>query len=168
MGLDKYNKTPCGFCFVSYYTRSDAEHCVKYLNGTVLDDRAIRVDHDWGFVEGRQWGRGRSGGQVRDEFRVDYDPGRGGFGKVVQKEIVQQQQQIMASGGSGSGAGIDSLASPLDGRGDPKRRRTEFGGGARQRGFVSGGSGGANNNSSRPANDNPRFRGERDKDEDED
>lgn len=82
MGLDKFNKTPCGFCFVIYYLRGDAESCVKYLNGTVLDDRAIRVDHDWGFVEGRQWGRGRSGGQVRDEFRVDYDPGRGGFGKV--------------------------------------------------------------------------------------
>jgi len=29
-----------------------------------LDDRPIRVDFDWGFQEGRQWGRGRSGGQV--------------------------------------------------------------------------------------------------------
>ncbi len=38
---------------------------MRYLNGTVLDERTVRVDHDWGFVEGRQWGRGRSGGQVR-------------------------------------------------------------------------------------------------------
>lgn len=30
----------------------------------MLDDRSIRVDFDWGFEEGRQWGRGRSGGQV--------------------------------------------------------------------------------------------------------
>jgi hypothetical protein len=30
----------------------------------MLDDRPIRVDFDWGFEEGRQWGRGRSGGQV--------------------------------------------------------------------------------------------------------
>ena len=49
---------------LSFNSRKAAEACVKYLNGTVLDDRAVRVDHDWGFVEGRQWGRGRSGGQV--------------------------------------------------------------------------------------------------------
>ena len=64
MGLDKNNNTPCGFCFVIYYTREESERCVKYINGTVLDDRIVRVDHDWGFQEGRQWGRGRSGGQV--------------------------------------------------------------------------------------------------------
>lgn len=30
MGLDKYKKTPCGFCFVEYYTRADAENCLRY------------------------------------------------------------------------------------------------------------------------------------------
>ena len=65
MGLDRLKKTPCGFCFVEYYTRAEAERCVKYMTATVLDERIIRVDHDWGFVEGRQWGRGKSGGQVR-------------------------------------------------------------------------------------------------------
>ncbi|KAH6763824.1 CAP-binding protein 20 [Perilla frutescens var. frutescens] len=74
MGLDKNSKTPCGFCFVMYYSRDDAEDCVKYISGTILDDRPIRVDFDWGFQDGRQWGRGRSGGQVRDEYRTDYDP----------------------------------------------------------------------------------------------
>ncbi|OAE20130.1 hypothetical protein AXG93_3818s1280 [Marchantia polymorpha subsp. ruderalis] len=74
MGLDKNTKTPCGFCFVKYYTRDDADDSVKYISGTILDDRPIRVDFDWGFQEGRQWGRGRSGGQVRDEYRTDYDP----------------------------------------------------------------------------------------------
>ncbi|PHU24997.1 Nuclear cap-binding protein subunit 2 [Capsicum chinense] len=63
MGLDKNSKTPCGFCFVMYYSRDDAEDSVKYISGTILDDRPIRVDFDWGFQEGRQWGRGRSGGQ---------------------------------------------------------------------------------------------------------
>lgn len=29
MGLDKHTMTPCGFCFVVYYTREDAEDCVK-------------------------------------------------------------------------------------------------------------------------------------------
>ncbi|XP_020692220.1 nuclear cap-binding protein subunit 2-like, partial [Dendrobium catenatum] len=59
MFLDKNNK---------YYSREDAEDAVKYISGTILDDRSIRVDFDWGFEEGRQWGRGRSGGQVRDEY----------------------------------------------------------------------------------------------------
>jgi nuclear cap-binding protein subunit 2 len=81
MGLDKTNKTPCkdifclcysfnlffrlgGFCFVEYYTRGDAEQAMRYINQTRLDDRIIRTDWDAGFVDGRQYGRGRSGGQV--------------------------------------------------------------------------------------------------------
>ncbi len=64
MGLDKQKHTPCGFCFVIYYTRGDAANAVKYVNGSLLDERPIRVDFDWGFQEGRQFGRGRSGGQV--------------------------------------------------------------------------------------------------------
>ena len=64
MGLDKFKKTPCGFCFVEYYTREDAEKSMMYVNGTRLDDRIIRTDWDAGFVEGRQYGRGKSGGQV--------------------------------------------------------------------------------------------------------
>ncbi|KAF3338576.1 nuclear cap-binding protein subunit 2-like protein [Carex littledalei] len=100
MGLDKNSKTPCGFCFVSFYSREDAEDAVKYISGTMLDDRPIRVDFDWGFEEGRQWGRGRSGGQVRDEYRTDYDPGRGGYGKMVQKELEQQRQLVDYGGGS--------------------------------------------------------------------
>ncbi|XP_042429607.1 nuclear cap-binding protein subunit 2-like [Zingiber officinale] len=94
MGLDKNTKTPCGFSFVLYYSREDAEDAVKYISGTMLDDRPIRVDFDWGFEEGRQWGRGRSGGQVRDEYRTDYDPGRGGYGKMVQRELEAQRELV--------------------------------------------------------------------------
>lgn len=54
--------------FVRYYSREDTEDAVKYISGTILDDRPIRVDFDWGFQDGRQWGRGRSGGQVH--FRI--------------------------------------------------------------------------------------------------
>ncbi|XP_059630977.1 nuclear cap-binding protein subunit 2-like [Cornus florida] len=100
MGLDKNTKTPCGFCFVLYYSREDAEDSVKYISGTILDDRHIRVDFDWGFQEGRQWGRGRSGGQVRDEYRTDYDPGRGGYGKLVQRELEAQRQLVDYGAGS--------------------------------------------------------------------
>ncbi|KAK8943876.1 Nuclear cap-binding protein subunit 2 [Platanthera guangdongensis] len=141
MGLDKNTKTPCGFCFVLYYSREDAEDAVKYISGTILDDRPIRVDFDWGFEEGRQWGRGRSGGQVRDEYRstdADYhwiqreleerqavpavevetipaweveameaEGGlrspwirRGGYGKLIQKELEEQRHLVEYGGGS--------------------------------------------------------------------
>lgn len=74
MGLDKNKKTPCGFCFVVYYARKDAEDAVKYLSGTRVDERPIRVDFDWGFVEGRQFGRGRGGGQVCDSNSIFSEP----------------------------------------------------------------------------------------------
>ena len=66
-----------------YYSRADAENAMRYINGTRLDDRIIRTDWEGkcdgiylfsdlgaldfyrkaGFQEGRQYGRGRSGGQ---------------------------------------------------------------------------------------------------------
>ncbi|PIO52534.1 hypothetical protein TELCIR_26160, partial [Teladorsagia circumcincta] len=64
-----------------YYTRDEAENAVRFLNRTTLDGRLIRVDFDAGFVEGRQYGRGKHGGQVRDEYRDSFDRGRGGYGK---------------------------------------------------------------------------------------
>ncbi|KAJ1929094.1 nuclear cap binding complex subunit [Linderina macrospora] len=86
MGLDRHQKTPCGFCFVEYYTHESALECMKYVNGTKLDDRVIRTDLDPGFKEGRQFGRGKSGGQVRDEYRQEYDEGRGGWGHIKAKQ----------------------------------------------------------------------------------
>lgn len=56
MGLDRYHKTPCGFCFVEYYTHQDTLDCLKYVGGTKLDERIIRTDLDPGFEEGRQYG----------------------------------------------------------------------------------------------------------------
>merc|ERR1712112_343220 len=83
MRLDKFKRTPCGFCFVEYYAREDAENAMRYINGT-------RMDWDAGFIEGRQYGRGKSGGQVRDEYRTDFDSGRGGYGKIVQQKLDVQ------------------------------------------------------------------------------
>jgi hypothetical protein len=37
---------------------------MKYVSGTKLDERIIRCDLDLGYKEGRQFGRGKSGGQV--------------------------------------------------------------------------------------------------------
>ncbi|KAK3682719.1 hypothetical protein B0T22DRAFT_444895 [Podospora appendiculata] len=93
MGLDRFNKTPCGFCFVEYYTHQDALDCMKYIGGTKLDERIIRTDLDPGFEEGRQYGRGKSGGQVRDEYREDYDEGRGGLGRAIQSERLRETER---------------------------------------------------------------------------
>jgi len=93
MGLNRDTKTPCGFCFVEFVSHCDAESCVSFVNGSRLDDRIIRTDWDSGFVEGRQFGRGRSGGQVRDEYRTDYDAGRGGFGKQVENMAKRRHPQ---------------------------------------------------------------------------
>ncbi|KAI7903122.1 uncharacterized protein BX663DRAFT_509628 [Cokeromyces recurvatus] len=93
MGLDRNQKTPCGFCFVEYYHRSDALDCMKYINGTKLDERVIRCDLDPGFREGRQFGRGKSGGQVRDEYRTEYDVGRGGWGHRIRMQLEQERER---------------------------------------------------------------------------
>ncbi|KAL7626220.1 nuclear cap binding complex subunit [Parahypoxylon ruwenzoriense] len=93
MGLDRFNKTPCGFCFVEYYTHQDALDCMKYIGGTKLDERIIRTDLDSGFEEGRQYGRGKSGGQVRDEYRDDYDEGRGGLGRAIRADRDREAQK---------------------------------------------------------------------------
>lgn len=71
MGLDRFKHTPCGFCFVIYNNPEDAVNAVKYLSKTKLDERVIKIDLDSGFTNGRQFGRGASGGQVRDEIRYD-------------------------------------------------------------------------------------------------
>ncbi|KHO00681.1 nuclear cap binding protein subunit 2 [Metarhizium album ARSEF 1941] len=92
MGLDRFQKTPCGFCFVEYYTHQDALDCMKYIGGTKLDERIIRTDLDSGFEEGRQYGRGKSGGQVRDEYREDFDEGRGGIGRALQREYDEEDR----------------------------------------------------------------------------
>lgn len=78
MGLNRESKRPCGFCFVEYFDRESAENAINYVSGTHLDSRRVRADWDRGFEEGRQYGRGRTGGQVRDEHRDYFDPGRGG------------------------------------------------------------------------------------------
>ena len=92
MGLDRLKKTPCGFCFVEYDQRSHALAAVAHLSGTKLDGNLIRVELDAGFADGRQYGRGASGGQVRHDRKEQrkrsryesedgtMDGGRGGGG----------------------------------------------------------------------------------------
>lgn len=81
---------------------------MRYINGTKLDERVIRCDLDLGYKEGRQFGRGKSGGQVRDEHRQDYDAGRGGWGAQAQRAEMErrreEQEQRYADAQDGPGA----------------------------------------------------------------
>jgi len=97
MGEDRFHHTPCGFCFVEYANREDALSAVSNLSSTKLDGRIIRVELDAGFQSGRQYGRGKSGGQVRDDKRKGrIDPERNNKRQRTQNwtppETVQQEQ----------------------------------------------------------------------------
>lgn len=87
MGLDRFKFTPCGFCFVIYETVQEARNALKYLSGTKLDEKVLTIDMDPGFEDGRQFGRGKSGGQVSDEMRFEFDAARGGFGIPLEERI---------------------------------------------------------------------------------
>ncbi|GAA5826448.1 hypothetical protein JCM11251_002374 [Rhodosporidiobolus azoricus] len=93
MGLDRNLKTPCGFCFVEFFQHEHAVASLRYVSGTKLDERIIRADLDPGYLENRQYGRGKSGGQVRDEYREDWDAGRGGWGHLKAREQIEAERQ---------------------------------------------------------------------------
>jgi len=67
MGLNQVRKTPCGFCFIEYYSRASAMTAINFLHNTLLDSKELTVNSDPGMSEGRQYGRGISGYQRRDE-----------------------------------------------------------------------------------------------------
>lgn len=52
------------FICIYHYNKLWVVKFCRYINGTRLDDRIIRCDWDAGFIEGRQYGRGKTGGQV--------------------------------------------------------------------------------------------------------
>ena len=76
MGLNRFTKSPCGFAFIEYLDKESAQTAKKTLMGTIVDGKEIRVDIDLGFEEGRQYGRGKTGCQRRDEMRRNFDPDR--------------------------------------------------------------------------------------------
>ena len=45
--------------------------------------QVIKVQRDWGWTPGRQFGRAANGGQIRDLFRKGYNPHRGGWVQCV-------------------------------------------------------------------------------------
>ncbi|EDR29251.1 nuclear cap-binding protein subunit, putative [Entamoeba dispar SAW760] len=66
MGVNHSNE-PCGFCFVEFNKRNDAALAMKALDRTQVFGQYIRIDWDYGFVEGRQYGRGDGGEQKQTQ-----------------------------------------------------------------------------------------------------
>jgi len=79
--------------FVRFFHHSAALSSLRYISGTKLDERIIRADLDPGYLENRQYGRGKSGGQVRDEYRDDFDAGRGGWGHLKTRQEMEGERQ---------------------------------------------------------------------------
>ena len=44
----------------------------------------------------RRNSRGKSGGQVRDEYREEYDPGRGGYGRAYDEQRRREEEEYGA------------------------------------------------------------------------
>jgi len=78
---------------------------------------------DAGFIEGRQYGRGASGAQRRDENRQSYDPSRGG-----PAQRGYQDQSILSRIGRHSHSNTSSLAncSFISQIGGAKRERSNI------------------------------------------
>ncbi|MGK3744710.1 MAG: nuclear cap-binding protein subunit 2 [Bacillariaceae sp.] len=114
MGQDRFHHTPCGFGFVEYVHREDALLSISNLSSTKLDGRIIRVELDAGFQSGRQYGRGKSGGQVRDDKRKgQIDPERNNKRQRTQNWTPPEQ----VGGGAGA-AGPDGGIIPAPAGGD--------------------------------------------------
>lgn len=128
MGLDRYKKTPCGFAFVEMERRRDALDAIAHLSGVKLDGRVIRCELDAGFKPGRQYGRGASGGQVRDDRRGGGDRGRrrsGGYNQPNSNEMQQRWQAPERNVGDADRVGVDGHYGPRSG---DKRERDDDGG----------------------------------------
>ena len=94
MGLDRNKRTPCGFCFVEFEHRRDGMDALRFLRTHKLDDRQLKIDLDHGFRDGRQFGRGKSGGQVFDDHRLGFDADRGGYGARMRGTAYEEHHTV--------------------------------------------------------------------------
>jgi hypothetical protein len=84
---------------------------MRYISGTKLDERIIRCDLDLGYREGRQFGRGKSGGQVRSQKTC--------FFHALNDTLWRFEMSI------------DKIMTPAEEDGVPRRRESKLKGGAR-------------------------------------
>jgi nuclear cap-binding protein subunit 2 len=143
VGLNRQTKAPAGFAFVLFFARAAALEAVRALHLSVLDGRPVEVQVDKGFAwhvdadeayhdPRKLFGNAESGGQRRDERRVDYDAQRGGVGPAVAAAAAAGDFDLFAAAGGGGGGGR-GWGSP---EGDGGGRRHSGGG---QRGGGRGG-----------------------------
>ncbi|WUR04750.1 nuclear cap-binding protein subunit 2 [Vairimorpha necatrix] len=67
MGINRNYLTFCGFCFVEFYNKEDALKCKMWADRLKFEKKCLSVDKDYGFKEGRQYGRGVFGGKMKDD-----------------------------------------------------------------------------------------------------
>jgi len=125
MGLNRITKEACGFCFVEYDDHKTAVDARMYLDGATLDNRIIRVDIDEGFEPGREFGKAKSGGQVRDDVRENFDVERGGWSHKMQQISQMFDADKEKTGAAGEGAAMsDDVDARRSGSRSPVRDRS--------------------------------------------
>ena len=67
-GINRIDLSQCGFCFIEFSNIKTPIICFIYKNGLTLNKRRLRIDLDQGFIEGRQFGRGRKGGLLLEDL----------------------------------------------------------------------------------------------------
>nr|UXY87764.1 nuclear cap-binding protein subunit 2 [Cryptomonas curvata] len=71
IGLHRITKNPCGFCFLEVYKFKDAKFAFDLVSASKIDKRILKIDFDKGYNKGRQFGRGKKGGQMKEESLLD-------------------------------------------------------------------------------------------------
>jgi len=66
-GINRIDLSQCGFCFIEFCNPKISIICFVNCNGVQLYNRALKIDLDEGFNEGRQFGRGKRGGQLMED-----------------------------------------------------------------------------------------------------
>mmetsp|Transcript_2849 Transcript_2849/g.5976 ORF Transcript_2849/g.5976 Transcript_2849/m.5976 type:complete len:232 (-) Transcript_2849:13-708(-) len=123
MGINRNTRSPCGFCFVVYEDVRSAREAVTLLSATKLDGMIVRVELDPGFKPGRQFGRGSSGAQVRDDRLMRNNGGGNKRRRDPDAHVMDGALSSGRDGRSGAGhygPGASSGGKEVDGGGDGK------------------------------------------------
>ncbi|RVD90517.1 RNA-binding protein [Tubulinosema ratisbonensis] len=71
MGINRTTLYPCGFCFVEFYTQESARLACLF-NKFNYSGKLLNVNIDYGFINGRQFGRGYFGGTFKEDREFKY------------------------------------------------------------------------------------------------
>ncbi|CAD8191540.1 unnamed protein product [Paramecium pentaurelia] len=94
MGRNKETGKAIGFCFIEYFNHEDAKEAHEYLDLLKLDERAIRVDWDIGYSEGREYGRG-TGGRQQIQKDLMFNQIEAEEGVIIIMEEEEYKQMMM-------------------------------------------------------------------------